>query len=91
MFSSSDIHTVTEFSRKPAEHLRRLSETKQPEMLTHNGKPAVVIQDAESYERMAELADYADSILNIRQAMSESGRPLSKFTEEFEARHGIER
>ena len=91
MFSSSDIHTVTEFSRKPAEHLRRLSETKQPEMLTHNGKPAVVIQDAESYERMAELADYADSILNIRQAMSESGRPLKKFTKEFEARHGIER
>ena len=91
MFSSSDIHTVTEFSRKPAEHLRRLSETKRPEMLTHNGKPAVIIQDAESYERMAELADYADSILNIRQAMSESGRPLGKFTEEFEARHGIER
>lgn len=91
MFSSSDIHTVTEFSRKPAEHLRRLSKTKQPEMLTHNGKPAVVIQDAESYEHMAELADYADSILNIRQAMSETGRPLKKFTKEFETRHGIGR
>ena len=60
-------------------------------MLTHNGKPAVVIQDAETYERMAELADYADSILNIRQAMSESGRSLKTFTEEFEAKHGIER
>ena len=91
MFSSSNIYTVTEFSRKPAEHLRRLSETKKPEMLTHNGKPAVVIQDAESYERMAELADYADSILNIRQALSETGRPIGKFSEEFEARHGIKR
>ena len=60
-------------------------------MLTHNGKPAVVIQDTESYERMAELADYADSILNIRQALSEKGRPLKKFTRELEARYGIQR
>ena len=91
MFNSSNIHTITEFSRKPAEHLKRLSKLKQPEMLTHNGKPAVVIQDAESYERMAELADYADSILNIRQALSETGRPLEDFTKEFETRHGIQR
>ena len=91
MFSSSSIYTITEFSRKPAEHLKRLSESKHPEMLTHNGKPAVVIQDAASYERMAELAAYADSILNIRQALSEPGRPLDKFTREFEARHGIQR
>lgn len=91
MFNSSDIHTVTEFSRKPAEHLKRLSASKRPEMLTHNGKPAVVIQDAASYEKMAELADYADSILNIRQALAEPGRPLSQFTKDFEARHGIKR
>lgn len=90
MFNSSDIYTITEFSRKPAQHLKRLSFSKRPEMLTHNGKPAVVIQDAASYEKMAELAAYADSILNIRQALAESGRPLDKFTKEFEAKHGIE-
>ena len=91
MFNSSNIHTITEFSRKPSEYLKRLSKLKQPEMLTHNGKPAVVIQDVESYERMAELADYADSILNIRQALSETGRPLESFTREFEEKHGIQR
>ena len=62
MFHSSDIHTVTDFSRKPAEHIKRLSESKRPEILTVNGKAAVVIQDAKTYERMAELADYAESI-----------------------------
>ena len=91
MFRSSDIHTVTEFSRKPAEHIKRLSESKRPEILTVNGKAAVVIQDAETYERMAQLADYAESIQNIRQALSEQGRPLSEFTKEFEAKHGITR
>ena len=89
MFSSNDIHTITEFSRRPAEHLKRLTNSKRPEMYTHNGKPSVVIQDAESHERMAELADYADSILNIRKALSENGRSLDSFTAEFETQMGI--
>lgn len=91
MFNSSDIHTVTDFSRKPAEHIKRLNESKRPEILTVNGKAAVVVQDAETYEKMAELADYADSIINIRQALSEEGRPLEEFATEFEAKHGIKR
>lgn len=31
MFSSADIHTVTDFSRKPAEHIKRLMESKRPD------------------------------------------------------------
>lgn len=91
MFHSSDIYTVTDFSRKPAEHIKRLNESKRPEILTVNGKAAVVIQDAESYEKMAALADYADSILNIRQALTEESRDLKDFTKEFETKHGIKR
>ena len=91
MFLSSDIHTVTEFSRKPAEHIKRLTKSKRPEILTVNGKAAVVVQDAETYEKMAALADYAQSIQNIRQALSEQGRPLGEFSKEFETRHGISR
>ena len=56
MFQSSDIYTVTEFSRKPAEHIKRLTESKRPEVLTVNGKAAVVVQDAETYEKMSALA-----------------------------------
>lgn len=91
MFNSSDIHTVTEFSRKPAEHIKRLNESKRPEILTVNGKAAVVVQDAETYERMVELAEYAESIQHIRQALAEEGRPLNQFAREFESKHGIKR
>ncbi len=91
MFNSCDIHTVTDFSRKPAEHIKRINKSKRPEVLTVNGKAAIVVQDAETYEKMAELASYADSIINIRQALSEEGRPLGEFAAEFEARYGIER
>lgn len=91
MFQSSDIHTVTEFTRKPAEHIKRINSSKRPEILTVNGKPAVVVQDAETYEKMAQLADYAESIVNIRQALSEKGRPLKEFISEFETKNGITR
>ena len=91
MFRSSSIHTVTEFCRKPAEHIRRLRKHKRPELLTVNGKAAVVVQDAEIYEDMAELAQYAQSLRSIRQALSEEGRALDQFTAEFEAERGIYR
>ena len=64
---------------------------KRLEILTVNGKASVVVQDAETYKRMAQLADYAENIVNIRQALSEEGRPLKEFTSEFEARNGITR
>lgn len=90
MFKSTDIHTVTEFSRKPAEHIKRLADSKRPEILTVNGKAAVVIQDAESYERMAELAEYAESIQTIRKALNEESRSLNDFKKEYESKLGIE-
>ena len=49
------------------------------------------MQDAETYEKMAQLADYAESIVNIRQALSEKGRPLKEFVSEFETKNGITR
>lgn len=89
MFQTNDIFTVTEFNRKPADHIKRLQKSKRPEILTVNGKAAVVIQDAETYEKIAALADYAESIISLRQALTESGRPLKKFKADFEAKHGI--
>ena len=84
MFLSSDIHTVTEFSRKPAEHIKRLNESKRAELLTVNGKAAVVVQDAATYEKLAALAEYAESVQSIRQAMAEQGRPLDEFTASYQ-------
>lgn len=91
MFSCSDIYTVTDFSRKPGEHISRLQKTRKPEVLTVNGKAAVVVQDAIEYEKMAQLAEYAESIMSIRQALKEQGRSFNQFAAEFEAKNGIAR
>ena len=55
MFTSETIHPVSEFSRKPAEYIKRLKETGKPELLTVNGKAELVIQDAKAYEDMVDL------------------------------------
>lgn len=49
------IYPVSDFSRKPAEHIKRIKETGKPEILTVNGKAELVIQDAKSYEEMVNL------------------------------------
>ena len=58
MFQRIERHTVSEFRRRPHEIIGRLVETGAPILLTRRGKPAVVLQDREAFERMlAELAD----------------------------------
>ena len=51
------IHPVSDFSRKPEEYIKRLKATGNPEVLTVNGKPEVIIQDAQAYEDMMNLLD----------------------------------
>ena len=48
----NSIRPVADFSRKPAEHIKRLKETGRPEILAVNGKAEVVIQDAKAHEEM---------------------------------------
>jgi len=62
MFTIDSIRPVSDFSRKPAEHIRRLKETGEPEILTVNGKAEIVIQDARAYEEMVDLLDSLEKI-----------------------------
>jgi hypothetical protein len=50
MVNIEDIRSLTDFQRNTKSHLRRLKATGRPEVLTVNGKAAVVVQDAFAYE-----------------------------------------
>lgn len=52
MFNLLDIHSLTDFQRNARKFLTRLQESGKPMILTVNGKAAVVMQDAESYQAM---------------------------------------
>ncbi|MBE9109308.1 type II toxin-antitoxin system Phd/YefM family antitoxin [Nodosilinea sp. LEGE 07298] len=52
MFNLLDIHSLTDFQRNTRKFLERLRDSHQPMVLTVNGKAAVVMQDAESYQAL---------------------------------------
>jgi len=92
MFKMKDIYPVSDFSRKPAEHIKRLKETGQPEILTVNGRAELVIQDAQSYEEMIDLLDTLEKITTAAKSHDKGqGIPANEFFSKFEKKHGIKR
>ena len=79
MFTIDSIHPVSDFSRKPAEHIKRLKETGAPEILTVNGKAEIVIQDARAYEEMVDLLDSLKKIA-ISAKQHDEGNALPAVT-----------
>ncbi len=91
MFSTNDIHPLTDFQRNTKDHVKRLKNTKKPEVLTINGKPSLVIQDAVAYEEMADLLDSLKQIKKAAEAFDRGeGKPINDFFKEFEKKHGLD-
>jgi prevent-host-death family protein len=57
MLDLREVYSVTDFLRNHKEMIERLSEFHKPVVLTVKGKPALVIQDASSYQDMLDLLD----------------------------------
>jgi prevent-host-death family protein len=92
---SKDIQSLTNFRRKSSKFLKQLKRSKRPMVLTVNGQAEAVVQDAESYQRLLDLAARADVDEAIRQGLDDIAqgrtRPAREFLEEFRRRHGISR
>lgn len=90
---SRDIHSLTAFRRRSGDFMKQLRKTKRPVVLTVKGKAAAVVQDAEAYQRLLDIAARAEAGEGIRQGLEESrrggGRDVEEFFAEFEASHGI--
>ena len=81
-----DIHPVTDFIRNHRSAVDRLRKTGRPEVLTVHGKAAVVVQDADAYQRILELADQMDTILGVREGLDSIDRGEGMSLDEFERR-----
>ena len=66
MVMLNDSHALADFQQHARKHFRRLNKTGQPEVLTVNGKPAVVVQDARSYQRLLDTVEKAEAIAGIK-------------------------
>ena len=70
-----------------------MKKTKQPVVLTVNGKAAVVVQDAESYQKLLELKEQSEVVEILRHRLAsrnrKKGRRAEDFFNEFFAKNDI--
>lgn len=92
---ATDIQSLTEFRRGSARMIKHLKKSKRPMVLTVNGKAAAVVQDAEAYQRLLDMAARADAREGVRQGLEDASkgrtRPAREFFREFEAERGLSR
>ena len=62
-------------------------------VLTVNGKAAVVVQDAESYQRLLERLEQLEVMAGLRRSLDEfeqgKGIPLDQAFQDFRTQHDI--
>jgi prevent-host-death family protein len=66
-----DIQAMTTFRRNPGQFMKHLKKTKRPWVLTVNGKAEAVVQDAEAYQKLLDIAAQADEAEGIRQGLED--------------------
>jgi len=90
---TKDIHSLTTFRRESGAFMKQLKKSKRPMILTVKGRAAAVVQDAEGYQRLLDMAAKADAVEGIRQGLDDAkkgkGRDVGEFFDEFEREHGI--
>jgi len=92
---TKDIQSLTTFRRRSGDFLKQLRKSKRPVVLTVKGKAAAVVQDAEAYQKLLDIAALADADEGVRQGLEDVKkgrvRPVREFFNEFEAKYGIRR
>jgi PHD/YefM family antitoxin component YafN of YafNO toxin-antitoxin module len=95
MLDTREIHPLTDFLRNHKAHVRRLKKTQAPEVLTVNGKAAVVVQDAASYQLMLDRLHRMETLAAIQEGMASAERgelkPAAQVLDEMRAKYDLSR
>ena len=87
-----DIVPLSKFQRRTSEYLAQMKKTGQPLVLTVNGSAELVVQDAASYQRLADVAEHVEMIEALREGLDDvdAGRtaPLAAVFARLDREHG---
>lgn len=88
-----DIRSLTDFKRRTADFVKQMKGRHRPIVLTVNGRAELIIQDAESYQKLVEAADRFEAVSSIQEGMAQSKRgegvSLVQFDKRMRKKHGI--
>jgi prevent-host-death family protein len=94
MIDLTEVRSLTDFSRNAKSHLKRLKRTGKPQVLTVNGEAEVIVQSADSYQKLLEDAELSRALRVISKSLEESAagksRPMRQRLEALAAKHGIQ-
>ena len=92
---TKDIQSLTAFRRRSGDFMKQLRRNKRPVVLTVRGKAAAIVQDAEAYQRLLDIAARADAEEGIRQGLDDVAhgrtRPAREVFDEIRRKHDIPR
>jgi prevent-host-death family protein len=92
---TKDIQSLTTFRRRSGDFMKQLKKTKRPVVLTVKGKAAAIVQDAEAYQRLLDIAARADAEEGIRQGLDDVAhgrtRPAREVFDRIRLKNGIPR
>ena len=92
---TKDIQSLTTFRRRSCDFMKQLKKSKRPVVLTVKGKAAAIVQDAEAYQRLLDVAAGADAEEGIRHGLDDVAhgrtRPARQVFDEIRRKHDIPR
>jgi len=92
---TKDIQSLTTFRRRSGDFMKQLKKSKRPVVLTVKGRAAAVVQDAEAYQRLLDIAAGANAEEASRQGLEDVAhgrtRPMGEVFEQLRRKHGIPR
>jgi prevent-host-death family protein len=92
---TKDIQSLTTFRRRSGDFMKQLKKSKRPVVLTVKGKATAIVQDAEAYQRLLDVAASADAEEGIRQGLDDVAhrrtRPAREVFDEIRRKHDIPR
>jgi PHD/YefM family antitoxin component YafN of YafNO toxin-antitoxin module len=95
MIDLREVRSVTEFQRNLKEHVGRLQHSKSPMVLTVNGRAALIVQDAASYQDILDRLEKAETLAAIRTGIAQldrgEGIPLAEAEARLRKKHGFSR
>jgi len=67
-----EVRSVAEFQKNVEEYVSSLRQNRTPLLLTVDGHAEIVVQDAESYQRLVERLERAEAVIAIREGLLEA-------------------
>jgi PHD/YefM family antitoxin component YafN of YafNO toxin-antitoxin module len=74
MIRANNVRALSDFQRNTKQHLRRLKTSGEPEVLTVNGKAALVIQSADAYQRTLDRIAEGVELEKLRIAIHQADK-----------------